>query len=74
MHDPTHTIKPQQQLDIELEPDLTFIRRLVRIVARETKQLWSKAVRLVKVQWSEDERDCTWETESSIQESNPELF
>ena len=38
------------------------------------KQLRRKSVNLVKVQWSTDDRDCTWEMEESMRASNQELF
>ena len=66
---------PIAQLDeVDIEPDLTIERRPLRIVDRDTKQLRRKTVSLVKVQLSPDDRDCTWETEESIRDSNPELF
>jgi len=66
---------PTEQLEeLDVAPDLTVERKPLRIVGRDTKQLRRKTVNLVKVQWSADERDCTWEIEESIHASNPELF
>ena len=74
VHDPSMTIPIAQLDEVDIEPDLTIERRPLRIVDRDTKQLRRKTVSLVKVQWSPDDRDCTWETEESIRDSNPELF
>ena len=75
VHDPTMTIPSTQLDEIDISPDLTVERKPIRIVDDSVKQLRrGKSVRLVKVQWSPDERDCTWETEESVRKSNPELF
>ena len=74
LHDPSLIIQPSSLDSLDIEPDLTIERKPLRIVDQGTKQLRRKSVRLVKVQWSTDERDCTWETEESIRASNPELF
>ena len=46
----------------------------MRIVGNDTKQLRGKAVKLVKDQWDENEKDCTWETDEDIRKKYPELF
>ena len=74
VHDPSMIIKPGQQVDLEVQPNLTILRRPIRIVARDIKRLRKKIVNLVKVQWSGDVRDCTWETEDYIRDSYPELM
>ena len=74
IRDPSVVIPAAQFEDLEVEPNLTIERRPLRIVDRSTKQLRRKQVDLVKIQWSDDDRDCTWETEDSIRASNPELF
>ena len=53
---------------------MTIVRHPVHIVARDEKKLRNKRVRLVKVQWSDDARDCTWETKNMIRDSYPDLF
>ena len=68
------TISPDQLCDIEVGPEAVGNRRPKRIVGNDTKQLRRKAVNLVKVQWVENENDCTWETEESIRKTYPELF
>ena len=74
IRDPSVVIPSTQFEDLVVEPNLTIERRPLRIVDRSTKQLRRKQVDLVKIQWSDDDRDCTWETEDSIRASNPELF
>ena len=44
--------------DLVVEPDMTIVRKPVRTVMRDVKRLRNKIV-IVKVQWSDDERDCT---------------
>lgn len=74
VRDPSMTISTTQLEELDVEPDLTTERRPLRMVDKDTKQLRRKSVSLVKVQWSSDARDCTWEIEESIRASNPELF
>ena len=74
VHDSDMTISPDQLEDFEVEPEAVGNRKPTRIVEHDTKRLRRKAVKLVKVQWSEDESDCTWETEEDIRKKYPELF
>ena len=46
----------------------------VGIVAKEEKRLRNKIIRLVKVQWSLDANDCTWEIEDKMKIKHPNLF
>ena len=74
VHDPEATI-PQIGLDdLVVESNLTFARQPVRVVARDEKRLRNKTVKLVKVQWSDNEKDCTWETEDKIRATFLGLF
>ena len=45
----------------------------MRIVDHDEKRLRRKVVRLVKVQWSGDAVDCTWETEERMRKAYPEF-
>ena len=74
VHDSDVTISPNQLEDFEVEPEAVRNRKPIGIVGHDTKQLQRKAVKLVKVQWGEDENDCTWETEENIRKTHPELF
>ena len=57
-----------------VELDMTFVRQPVRVVAKDEKRLRNKTVRLVKVQWSDNVKDCTWEIEDMIRATFPGLF
>ncbi|XP_028074148.1 uncharacterized protein LOC114276564 [Camellia sinensis] len=46
---------------LESNDDLTYVVQPVTILNRDVKQLRRKKVNLVKVQWSADENDITWE-------------
>ncbi|XP_074296964.1 uncharacterized protein LOC141627631 [Silene latifolia] len=70
--DPAHVIEPEV---LEIEPDLTYEERPIRITDRKEKRLRNKVVPLVKILWRcnrfEEE---TWETESSMRIKHPHLF
>lgn len=59
VHDLDTTIPPTALEDLMVEPNLTFVRQPVQVVARDEKRLRNKTVKLVKVQWSNKEKDCT---------------
>ena len=63
-----------QYEDLEVESIISRPRKPLRVAGIDTKQLRRKVVKLVKVQWSEDESDCTWETEEDVRKKYPELF
>ncbi|XP_016690684.1 uncharacterized protein [Gossypium hirsutum] len=46
--DPSHVIPHSE---IELQPNMTYSEELIRILAREVKELWNKRVSLVKMLW-----------------------
>ena len=73
MHNPSLILEPSVQQEIEIEPDLTVIRHPFSIIDREGKQLRNKVVRLLKIQWSENPKDCTWETEKQIKKLYPDF-
>ena len=74
VHDP-ETIIPLIRLDdLVVEHNLTFVRQPVRVVARDEKRLRNKTVRLVKVQWSDNEKDRIWETGEKIRATYPDLL
>ena len=73
LHDLSLILEPSVQQEIEIEPDLTIIRRPFRIIDREEKQLRNKAVSLLKIQWSDNPKDCTWETENHIRKLYPDI-
>ena len=71
MHDLNSIIKEASQQDLEITPNLTVKREPIKIVDRDEKRLRNKIVKLVKVQWSGDPKDCTWETEDNMKKSYP---
>lgn len=60
--------------EIEISPDLTFVQQPIRIVATQVKHLRNKDVPLVKVQWSANPKDCSWETREHIERHHPDLL
>ena len=73
VHDPSLIVEPAVQEELEVEPDLSIVRHPVQIVDQDEKRLRNKIVKLVKVQWSEDPRDCTWETLDSFRMAYPDM-
>ena len=59
---------------MELRDDLTYVTRPVSIVDRDVRATRGKSVRKVKVRWSENEKDVTWELEDKMRGTHPELF
>ncbi|XP_028122188.1 uncharacterized protein LOC114319382 [Camellia sinensis] len=68
---------PSQIVSLEVlenSDDLKYVVRSVTILDQDVKQLRCKKVNLVKVQWSENENDITWELEEKVRRMHPELF
>ena len=60
---------------IELRPDLTYEKELVKILAREVKELRNKQISLVKVLWRNHKaKEATWESEEVMWQQYPQLF
>ncbi|KAA3469697.1 DNA/RNA polymerase superfamily protein [Gossypium australe] len=66
--DPSHVIV---QTEVEIQPDLTCGEELVKILAREVKQLRNKSIALVKRHRIEE---ATWELEETMRKQYPNLF
>jgi hypothetical protein len=61
--------------DLEILEDATFRVQPERIVDRRVKQLRNrKSIQLVKVQWTDNEADATWETEEKMRKDYPHMF
>ena len=60
--------------DVQIDPRMIYEKEPVGIVSRETKKLRNKEIKLVKVQWSLDPNDCTWEVEDKIRNDYPQQF
>ena len=68
----SHVVQPTP---VELQQDLTYAVEPVQILSREVKQLRSKTIPLVKVQWQNHHKiETTWEREEEIRERYPHLF
>ncbi|XP_050920405.1 uncharacterized protein LOC127138042 [Lathyrus oleraceus] len=70
--DPSHVV---QLDDVEVRDNLTVETLPMRIEDREVKQLRGKEITLVKVVWGGPAGgNVTWELESQMRDSYPELF
>jgi len=70
--DPDAVIEMNQP---EVQPNLTYAERPVRIVDHKEKVLRNKTIKYVRVMWSgQTEREATWELEDAMREKYPELF
>ncbi|XP_021863845.1 uncharacterized protein [Spinacia oleracea] len=72
IHDPNHVIQPES---IELDESLTSKERPIKILDTKTRSTRNKAVKLVKVLWSnQNSEEATWEAEDDMKKRYPELF
>ena len=70
--DPTHVIESD---DVQVRDDLTIETVPLRIEGREVKRLRNKEIASVKVVWGGPAgENATWELESKIRDSYPDLF
>ncbi|KAI5428797.1 hypothetical protein KIW84_033704 [Lathyrus oleraceus] len=70
--DPSHVVQVD---DVQVRDNLTVETSPIRIEDRELKQLRGKEIALVKVAWGGPAGgNVTWELESQMKESYPELF
>ena len=60
--------------DVEVEEDLTCVILPIKILDRSEKITRRGKWKMVKVQWSENEKDVTWELEDKVRSLHPELF
>ena len=70
--DPTHVIdyKP-----LEIEENLSYQEKPIKILAREVKALRNRSIGFVKVLWRNHQvEEATWEREEEIKEKYPELI
>ena len=72
VYDKSHVIQVEE---LEVRDNLTVETWLVRIEDREVKRLRGKEIVLVKVIWvGPTSESATWESESMMKDSYPELF
>ena len=69
--DPSHVIEPDE---VQVRDNLTYEVIPLKISDCKVKQLRGKDLSLVKVMWSDEEGDATWELEDKMKESHPYLF
>ena len=60
--------------EVEVQEDMSFMVKPMAIVDRSERVTRGRKIGMVKVIWSENERDVTWELEDKIRSTHPELF
>ena len=71
-HNPEHEIDFN---DLEVNNNVTYSERLIRILDHGVKKLRNKEIPQVKVQWKHhNEGEASWELESEMREKFPFLF
>ena len=71
VHDPSHIVSFDH---LEVQDDATVVYRPLRIVDTSIKQTRRGSYESVKVQWSENEKDVTWESGQKMRLEQPHLF
>lgn len=71
VHDPSHVLNFKE---LEVRDDETLVCKPLKIVDTLTKQTRRGTYNMVKVQWSENEKDVTWELEKKMRDEQPHLF
>ena len=61
-------------VDVELHDDCTYEERPLAIVDSDTRNTRRTRTEIVKIQWSEDPSDCTWNVRADMEKKYPELF
>ncbi|KAA3473812.1 DNA/RNA polymerases superfamily protein [Gossypium australe] len=70
--DPSHVISPSE---IEIQPDMTYNKEPIRILARDVKELRNKRIALVKVLLQRQGiEEATWKPEEAMRKQYPNLF
>ncbi|XP_073309939.1 uncharacterized protein [Primulina huaijiensis] len=70
--DPSHVLDISE---VQLDPDVSYVERPVRILDRFERKLRSKLIPMVKIQWEHrDVEEATWETERHMRELYLYLF
>ena len=72
VHDKAEILETPTQ--VQINPNLIYEKDPVGILAKDVKKLRNKSLKLVKVQWSLDPSDCTWELEDKVRMNYPKLF
>ncbi|KAA3486484.1 reverse transcriptase [Gossypium australe] len=70
--DPSHVIS---LTEVEIQPDMTYGEKPIKILACEMKELRNKKVALVKVLWQRHSiEEATWELKDTMRKQYPNLF
>ncbi|XP_073019405.1 uncharacterized protein [Primulina eburnea] len=70
--DPSHILNVE---DVELDSSLSYVEHPMQILDRKERQLRSKTIPMVLVQWSRHGREeSTWEIEAKMRQAWPHLF
>ncbi|XP_073130795.1 uncharacterized protein [Henckelia pumila] len=70
--DESHILQPSK---VQLDTDLTYVERLLRILDQKVKMLRTKVIPLVLFQWqNQGTEESIWKLESRIRADYPELF
>ncbi|KAL0386067.1 UNVERIFIED_CONTAM: hypothetical protein Sradi_3001000 [Sesamum radiatum] len=70
--DPSHILQPDT---VELEEDLSYQERPIRILDKKIQELRNRRIPLVKVLWqNHGVEEATWEREDELRRNHPELF
>ncbi|XP_073129181.1 uncharacterized protein [Henckelia pumila] len=68
----SHILHPTE---VQLDQNLSYVERPLRILDRKDKVLRNKRIPLVMVQWQRrGTEEATWELESRMRSEHPELF
>jgi hypothetical protein len=60
---------------LQLQPDLSYVEKLVKVIERSVKELRNKKILMVKTLWEHyGIQDATWEIEEWIKKKYPELL
>ncbi|XP_057247569.1 uncharacterized protein LOC130589935 [Beta vulgaris subsp. vulgaris] len=67
-----HVLQPET---IQIDENLSYEKRPVKILDSKVRSTWNKDVKIVKVLWSnQNSIEATWETEAEMLKKYPELF
>ena len=70
--DARHIVEYEQ---VDMQPDLTYVEKPVRIIDKKEQVLRNKVIKLVRVLWqNHNVEESTWELESAMIEKYPHLF
>ena len=59
---------------LDIHPDVSVDVLPLKIVDVQEKGTRNKRIKMVKVQWSDNDHDVTWELETEMREAYPDLF